>query len=157
VSTPHDILDDALRIVGECEPVDVVASRSAPVAGWGTSRFKSGWGRVNRTAGAAASQRSQYANVRDELRQTKTATPWQAFRPCSSGIEPRRCSYKFCIRLQRKSGTASAIPEPRKSSCGAERAVHGESARPGAKLGRSVFEIEKEAEAALGLPPDLHS
>jgi hypothetical protein len=56
VSTPHDILDDALRIVGECEPVDVVASRSAPVAGWGTSRFKSGWGKgePNRWCGGFA-------------------------------------------------------------------------------------------------------
>jgi hypothetical protein len=53
---------------------------------------------------------------------------------CSSGIEPRRCSYKFRIRIQRNSGTASAIPEPRKSSCGSEHATRSTSARSGATL-----------------------
>ena len=42
-------------------------------------------------------------------------------------------------------------------SCGAEHAAGGESAGLGATLTTLYLQFEKEAEAALGLPPGVHA
>jgi hypothetical protein len=66
----------------------------------------------------------------------------------------------FSIHLQRKSGRASAIPEPKKSSCGAECRILLLASRAlglGAILTTLYLQFENEAEAALGLPPGFHS